>query len=980
MSVPINDGTLIPHFKYVSMHTPQDKSIYLLYLIKKSIKNIKNHKLVDHQEIVDDEAKIDKLLKVAWETRGQYPGFRNVLEVILKNDFEHDHLQDVVDELILLINEKFGGIKKFINSSINIDNSQLPINLDKAIRVIERRKDLVKFLALFDFSIPQIVNVIKIINKKGFETISKNPYQILENYYYDECDNITDNSSDYGIDLFIIDIALIPDPKYADWATLYDANSPERLRAVVSKVLDDTAKQDGNSCLTKTEILKRIEGYALYYIIEKLGLDIDLFSEIEKQSLFKERFIITNSLQGEPIYQLKKIRDIENIIEQFVNDTLKKKYVLEKRDFQIIDRIVTEEKNKFKDKIDINERKQLYENSIKNGLFVLSGKAGSGKTNSVVNLIKKFRDDNTLPIYVFTPTGKANLVIRNRLKEQNLSNEKLITVSTIHRFLYRQLFEYFDALNPQRKGEVIRLSELVEEILDGNLEALNEFVGLSKSYRFSPQVVIIDESSMIDELLLAALFSMINPDRLKHLILVGDEKQLPPIGLGRPFVDIIYNLKKKDMVTNMIHLNSNLRFDTSAKLGLISEFFSGDKAPLPPEVDGILEEDKTLSVQFFNNGNQLKEKIKTILLEISNAKPDNNLSNMFAQALEDKGELNLEKIQIITPRRVGSFGSWIINMNLIRDGNLEFTPKSKLICEQNIYVSPDSNWNGKKILALANGSSGYVKADNSLKFDDIDDLFQEYQLKGKWIDYNSVWRQIYSKTMGEYNVLKSEKKIDFGYALTVHKVQGSDFNFVILVIPEISPFIVRELIYTAVTRAKQKLFVLINENLKEELAKVLIQTFENSSIEQRQTLLFDYKLTPYRPYPLKLKNGEIIEVKSKIEFMIAKKLDQLDVQFEYEPQEFLQDFHIKPDFKISIGGKFYYLEHLGRMDNFSYRNRWHLKFKIYGKLGFSDILITTSENDSRSNIEENVSVVINDIKLKSIKKTEGSYSKHHYYL
>jgi ATP-dependent exoDNAse (exonuclease V) beta subunit len=88
-------------------------------------------------------------------------------------------------------------------------------------------------------------------------------------------------------------------------------------------------------------------------------------------------------------------------------------------------------------------------------------------------------------------------------------------------------------------------------------------------------------------------------------------------------------------------------------------------------------------------------------------------------------------------------------------------------------------------------------------------------------------------------VLKHEKDIDFEYAITVHKAQKSDFEYVMLVLPGISPFIMKEL-YTAFTRPKKKLYFVIHDDLKEELPSVLSKAYENSSIEQRKTL-FGYK-------------------------------------------------------------------------------------------------------------------------------------------
>ena len=270
------------------------------------------------------------------------------------------------------------------------------------------------------------------------------------------------------------------------------------------------------------------------------------------------------------------MREIEGIIEDFIGKMLKKTYSV---DTKIIEDLISKELESFKDKLqclDINERRRLYTNSLKKGLFIISGKAGSGKTQAVINLITKFLENRTLPVFVFTPTGKANLVIRNRLKKLNLHKMSNIRVSTIHRFLYRALSDYYMGFST-RRVEIARLRSMIKDLLDGKLEILDEFRKLAKGWSFNPRVVIIDEASMVDEILLAVLFSMINPETLEHLILVGDERQLPPIGVGRPFVDLISYLKQKGLETNLIHLKSNLRFDPSTSLGIFSDLFSGEE-------------------------------------------------------------------------------------------------------------------------------------------------------------------------------------------------------------------------------------------------------------------------------------------------------------------------------------------------------------------------------------------------------------------
>ena len=140
-----------------------------------------------------------------------------------------------------------------------------------------------------------------------------------------------------------------------------------------------------------------------------------------------------------------------------------KKY---KPDHEYVERVIREEKEKFKDRVNIDERRRTYIGALSNGLFILTGKAGSGKTQAIVELVKKFIEENKVPIYIFTPTGKANLVIKNRIKSVGIYDPNKISISTIHRFLYRSLVEYIQYI-PAKKHEIYQLTDLVSDILSG---------------------------------------------------------------------------------------------------------------------------------------------------------------------------------------------------------------------------------------------------------------------------------------------------------------------------------------------------------------------------------------------------------------------------------------------------------------------------------------------------------------------------------
>lgn len=989
--VRVDDFTIEPHFKYVSMHVPHDKAIFLLYKIKKSIKKIKAHGLIPIEQIKDLEKKLEKLLNIAWEQRNEYPGFRNLIEVLLKNDFDDENdLESVINIIEELYTSNFKSVDIFLGNKKNIDRVLANSGEAKnALKAIKRQFKLISYLSRFNFSTTQFENVLNIISNRGIDEFITNPYSLLEEYPYDlKYDDWKIENNDYGISIYQLDIALIPDHKYVKWDKIYDSHSLERVRALITKILYDAALNDGHSYLSREELLEEIKEYPLYYIQREYKLDQILLNEYENDPRFKELFKVKR-IEGQTVYQLKSLEKIEKIIENFVYSLQKKKVAydlsnidsLMKRDFKIFKKQL--QRNEIIGKF-IKERTELYKKVLKPGLTVISGKAGSGKTSAIISLVQEFKKQKKEPIFLFTPTGKASLVIRNRLKEIGLHNYPGIKISTIHWFIYGALLDSGTKLNKKRLDDIFDLIDIASKIFEGNYHLINTFEKKARRLQFNPQVVIIDEASMADEITFSLLFCMINPSSLKHLIIIGDDKQLPPIGVGRPFIDLLYYLKNRELEDRYQHLTINLRFASEdnydTKIELLADLFRSKEEFTPNEINEIISSsDNTLEIKYFKDAQQLRDILREILLDISDEEDNmDSLQQIFMNIFEGQGEFeyeNLEKVQLICPKRIGKYGTLAINRRVILE-NLKrtgITPGSKIICEENQY------WKikGKRMLALANGSLGYYMKNTYLKFADIDELIGIYDNDGKAIS------QIINRVKKIRNVLWRPKDsydnpITLAYAITVHKSQGSDFNHVFFVLSEHSSFITRELLYTGFTRIKNKIHLLIQEDLMDDLYKLFLQAYNNSAVEKIHTLLFGHKISPYRPYLIHLSNGEKIGVDSKIEYIIAKTLDNLGIEFEHGTEEF-HDYHIKPDFKIYLDSGTYYWEHLGLLSKQRYKNRWFYKLNIYKQIGIDDILITSSESiEYTGDVETIVKEIVNDMKAGSLKYTEGSYSKHHY--
>ena len=235
---------------------------------------------------------------------------------------------------------------------------------------------------------------------------------------------------------------------------------------------------------------------------------------------------------------------------------------------------------------------------------------------------------------------------------------------------------------------------------------------------------------------------------------------------------------------------------------------------------------------------------------------------------------------------------------------------------------------GKAVKYLANGEIGLVVV----------------QFRGKhikWVPKNlevefstqpGVKYTFYSSHFDE----ESEPNLELAYALTVHKAQGSEFGKVFVLLPRNTRLLSRELVYTALTRQKEKVIVL-HEGPAIDLQK--LSRWEFSSAARRLTNLF----TPPNPRAVGEKKDVFLEerlihltargdlVRSKSEVIIADHLHRAGIRYAYERPLSIAGFLKYPDFTIEdedTGASFYW-EHCGMLADPGYRRRWKEKLAWY---------------------------------------------------
>lgn len=322
---------------------------------------------------------------------------------------------------------------------------------------------------------------------------------------------------------------------------------------------------------------------------------------------------------------------------------------------------------------------------------------------------------------------------------------------------------------------------------DTNTFATDEYCPNKEKY------IIVDEVSMIDTLLMEALLKGIK--RNIHLILVGDYYQLPSVSEGQILKDLIDSDCLPVIRLNKIYRQNegsyilNLAYDVKNKN--ISE-------------DLFIKKDDYL---FINSDN------------------DNTLSyvkEVVSKAIK-KGYSDMD-IQILAPMYKGNNGIDNLNIMLQELFNPKDKSKKEIAFKDVIYREYD------KVLQLVNDP------DNNVYNGDIGYIEEIIVSDGKKIP-----NQININYDGNIVEYTPDKFINFrhGYAISIHKAQGSEFDTVIIPITfNFKRMLYNKLVYTGVTRAKKSLIIVGEPNS-------FIYGINNDYVDNRKTTLKDFIINKY---------------------------------------------------------------------------------------------------------------------------------------
>lgn len=639
--------------------------------------------------------------------------------------------------------------------------------------------------------------------------------------------------------------------------------------------------------------------------------------------------------------------------------------LLDRKDHNVvfpgIKRIVEKEAKELKDKIKgfdsiqfAKERMKLLSKVLRRHFYVISGKPGSGKTYVLRPIVERLHRLGE-GVLLLAPTGKASL----RLKQ--LTGDK--DAQTIDMFLYKNGYGKY-------------LENYENLLLD------------PPKRRFLLSNLIIDESSMVDLQRLAVLFSVLDVKRIKRIILVGDENQLPPIGFGRPYFDIIQFIKfnDKNREENYIRLRTNCRQELDKTVLDLADIFTLQNRYYEPLFKKISQEgelSRGFHVSLWKDNDELLKKINEriehmfSIEKIPSGTSSERLNMLFG--CYENGHvtknaiwtLKLDRFQILSPYRTGNFGTIGLNGYTKSEYGSE-NRLDRLIYPPSVFNHADkiiriNNWyrrtrysRGKRVLFLANGSIGIIN--NKKKRDSAGRKYRYFFIDK---DY-------------PFEVRDSDENFELAYAITIHKSQGSDFKNVFLVIPRKQSLLSKELLYTALTRSTHRVNLFLE---KSEEKNPLVHAKKRSAILSRNTSIFT-RPEDYRKIYEPEKN---VFVKSKVEYIIYKALVEardsglLDFAYEQELSLSNRDYVIHPDFTIRVADRTYYWEHLGELDLEDYYSKWQERKGDYSINGYYENLITT---DDLSGIKEQiVDELVKDIINDTLKPSKPErFSKHHYRL
>ncbi len=912
-------------FSYAAEWVSYDAAIDVLNQAKTVMKNIAKLKLkeANHEWVNVQLEYIDNQLKSVWNQRGIFPGLGSILSALgVSNGFDvAKHVDTSENDLISELKLYFSGDKETGNEKLDDSLADKEDEFSGLLRD-ENKTRFFELLSRLNLSVEQAIYAWSNLKNYASEII-ENPYRLYE---------LTRIEKDiHQVTISQIDNAIFVNPLVENKFPLKkptkmrNESDKRRFRAMVIFVLVQAANQ-GNTLLSYDQIVEAIN---------KLPLDKKTDFQTEKIEGVLE-FLQEGNLHVDVenhYIKLKEYQDYKQLVVDIVNSRLGTSLSSEQNWREIIDDQFGElqENNEENDELARDEKATALKVLESSKISVLLGRAGTGKT-SALGIFASSKKNKAGGVLALTPTGKARVQLENSFKKNSVEAEFI----TVAQFLIRS------------KG----------------------FSWNTMAYKMPSQpsssiakTVIIDESSMLTEDMFAGILKLVD-SHAERIIFIGDPNQLPPIGAGRPFVDLINYLEIKHP-DKVAELKTEMRQGSGGDDLSFAQIFSNSDSVDKDVIYRIQnnETDERLKYIQYTDLDELEKVFFEELVEIANMTNKDDIDGFNKSLGATVGKYiiyptskHIEDWQILSPTKFIGAGSYYLNNHLHQKYRQDIVQKWNAYPWSN--NSPQSVQNivyGDKVISNVNsekdywdGSSGkaYIANGEIGIMADYPSHYGKNDKNTSWYKFRfgSFEGKVFSYTKADFGGDNSDSKLELAYALTVHKSQGSSFGKTIVVINGKSSFVTKELLYTAFSRQKEKLIILSDLSIQE-----LVQYSNDwySDTKQRYTDLFvvpniiEIESSNQKRYfeeklIHKTIRGEM--VRSKSEVIVANILDKMKIEYFYEEPLNVSGKTYIPDFTLRYQGKTAYLEHLGMLREKSYKKRWDEKRANYERVGISETL------------------------------------------
>ena len=529
------------------------------------------------------------------------------------------------------------------------------------------------------------------------------------------------------------------------------SDSSDRIGAGIVYILTFNAAQNGHTCLPRKKLIEASASL--------LGVDGSLVSSETDKLITKGRLF--SETVGDETYIYDSL--------QYKNE----RYIAEKLwrlkrgsaplDFKDIEAFVRKEEAQNRIEYADEQKKAIF-NAMTSGVLVLTGGPGTGKTTVVTAIINIF-ESLGLEVALAAPTGRA----AKRMTEATGREAK-----TVHRLLEVDFGEGDKSSKRDDSAPLV--------FKRGENNYLDE------------DAIIIDEASMLDTALTAALLKAIRPGA--RIVFIGDSDQLPSVGAGNVLCDILDSGSLPSVRLSKI-------FRQAEESLIVTNAHAINRGEMP-RLD-------------------VKDRDFFFMQRESDAQIASTVASLCAERLP-RAYGDPEGIQVISPTRRGNSGTDKLNSVLQAAINPPARGKKEHKFRDTVFRTGDRvmqvrnnyelEWTryGKLGLGIFNGDIGKIKDINPSE---------------KYIEIDFDSREVF------YDFADLED-LELAYCVTVHKSQGSEYPTVVLPLGSVPPMLcTRNLLYTAVTRAQKRVIIVGFESTVESMVGGLRSALRYTGLARR---------------------------------------------------------------------------------------------------------------------------------------------------